>query len=68
MSDVVLANMPEYSFLAAVNMCLHMVKISVLIYWLIGDIPLLEAALSSLIGGLLGLDLFKLVVVDYVPG
>ena len=60
MSDVVLANMPGYSPLAAVNWCLHMVKISVLIYWWIGDSPLLEAVV--------GFDLFKLFVEDYVPG
>ena len=63
--------MPGYSLLAAVNLCLHMVKVSVLIYWWIGGNPLLEAGISliaSLIGGLLGLELFKLVVVDYVPG
>ena len=60
MSDVVLANMPEYSFLAAVNMCLHMVKISVLIHWWIADSPELEAVLAF--------ELFKLFVDDYVLG
>ena len=52
--------MPRYSFLEVVNWCLHMVRISVLIYWWIGDDPMLEAVLAF--------ELFKLFVDDYVLG
>ena len=56
--------MPGYSLLSVVNLCLHLVKVSVLIELWIGGNPLLEAGISliaTLIGGFIGHQLFCLV-------
>ena len=56
--------MPGYSLASVVNLCLHLVKASALIYLWIGGNPLLEAGISliaTLIGGFIGHQLFCLV-------
>ena len=53
--------MPGYSLLSVVNLCLHLVKVSLLIELWIGGNPLLEAGISliaMLIGGFIGFQLF----------
>ena len=53
--------MPGYSLLSVVNLCLHLVKVSVLIELWIGGNPLLEAGISliaMLIGVFIGFQLF----------
>ena len=53
-----------YSLLSAVILCLHLVKVSALIYLWIGGNPLLEAGISliaTLIGGFIGFQSFCLI-------
>ena len=53
--------MPGYSLLSVVNLCLYLVKVSVIIELWIGGNPLLEAGISliaMLIGGFIGFQLF----------
>ena len=52
--------MPGYSLLSVFNLCLHVVKVSVIIELWIGGNPLLEAGISliaMLIGGFIGFQL-----------
>ena len=56
--------MPGYSLLSVVKLCLHLVKVSVLIELWIGGNPLLEAGISliaTLIGGFIGFQSFCLI-------
>ena len=56
--------MPGYSLLSVVNLCLHLVKVSVLIALWIGGNPFLQAGISltaTLIGAVIGFQLFCLI-------
>ena len=61
--------MPGYSLLSVVNLCLHLVKVSVIIELWIGGNPFLEAGISliaTLIGSLIGLVIAHVYFFDHL--